>query len=51
MELLPCTCEEPRGSKEIKMFVQELVNQGLSKSEVIERVVKKYSEDILKKES
>lgn len=51
MELLPCTCEEPRGSKEIKQFVQRLVNQGLSKPKVIERVVEKYSQDILIKKS
>lgn len=50
MELLPCSCGEPRGSKEIKMFVRELVNQGLSKPEVIERAVEKYSKDILKEE-
>lgn len=47
MELSPCICEDARGSKEIKRFVQELINQGLSKSKVIEQVVEKYSKDIL----
>lgn len=51
MELSPCTCEDARGSKEIKQFVQELINQGLSKSKVIEQVVEKYSKDILIKKS
>jgi len=51
MELLPCTCDEPRGSREIKQFVQRMVNQGLSKPKVIERVVEIYSQDILIKKS
>lgn len=51
MELSPCVCEDVRGSKEIKQFVQELINRGLSKSKVIEQAVEKYSKDILIKKS
>ena len=51
MELFPCACEDARGSKEIKQFVQELINRGLSKSKVIEQVVEKYSRDILMERS
>jgi len=40
-----------RGSREIKQFVQGLVNDGLSKPKVIESVVEKYSQDILIKKS
>lgn len=47
MELLPCTCEESRGSKEIKQFVQTLVDEGLSKSAVVGRVVEKYGQAVL----
>lgn len=51
MELLPCTCDEPRGSKEIRLFVQGLVDKGLSKPDVIERVVEKYSSAVLIKKN
>lgn len=51
MELMPCTCEEPLGSKEIKLFVQGLVNRGLAKPDVIERLVDKYNQKILIKKS
>lgn len=51
MELLPCTCDEPRGSKEIKQFVQALIEEGLPKSEVIARTVKKYGQAVLIKNS
>ena len=47
MKLLPCTCEEVRGSKEIKEFVQELVEQGLSKSEVMDSLVERYGQAVL----
>ena len=47
MELLPCTCEELRGSKEIKQFVQTLVDEGLSKSEAVGRLVERYGQRIL----
>jgi len=51
MELLPCTCDEPRGSKEIKQFVQVLVDEGLSKTEVIGRVIERYGQAILIKKN
>jgi len=47
MELLPCTCEESRGSKEIKQFVQTLIREGLSKSAVVGRIVERYGQSIL----
>ncbi len=47
MELLPCTCEELKGSKEIKQFVQTLVSEGLSKSAVVGRLVERYGQSIL----
>jgi len=47
MELLPCTCEEARGSKEIKQFVQKMVDEGLSKSEGIGQLVERYGRAIL----
>ncbi|MFQ6070298.1 MAG: cytochrome c-type biogenesis protein CcmH [Candidatus Aminicenantales bacterium] len=48
-ELLPCTCDEPRGSVEIKQFIQERIKEGLSKSQVIKLVVEKYGSAVLKK--
>ncbi len=51
MELLPCTCDEIKGSKEIKAFVQTLVGEGLSRSEALGRLVEKYGQDILIKTS
>jgi cytochrome c-type biogenesis protein CcmH/NrfF len=51
MELLPCTCDELKGSKEIKAFVQTLVGEGLSRSEALGRLVEKYGQDILIKKS
>lgn len=47
MELLPCTCDELKGSKEIKAFVQTLVGEGLSRSEALGRLVEKYGQNIL----
>ncbi len=47
MELLPCTCDDLKGSKEIKAFVQTLVGQGLSRSEALGRLVEKYGQSIL----
>jgi hypothetical protein len=47
MELLPCTCDELKGSKEIKAFVQTLVGEGLSRSEALGRLVEKYGQSIL----
>lgn len=51
MELLPCTCADARGSKEIKMFVQMHVNEGKSKPDVLEALEEKYGKGILKKKS
>ena len=51
MELLPCTCDEIKGSKEIKQFVQALIDEGLSKKDAIGRLVEKYGQDILIKKS
>ncbi len=51
MELLPCTCDELKGSKEIKAFVETLVGEGLSRSEALGRLVEKYGQDILIKTS
>ncbi len=47
MELLPCTCDDLKGSKEIKAFVQTLVGEGLSRSEALGRLVEKYGQSIL----
>jgi|GEM_PF-3404696 len=47
MELLPCTCDELKGSKEIKAFVQTLVGEGLSRSEALGRLVEKYGQSVL----
>lgn len=51
MLLNPCTRDEPKGSKEIKQFIQLLTCEAVEKSEVIERVVEKYVQAILKKKS
>lgn len=52
MELLPCTCEEPKGAKEIKNLAQGLINTGLTKNEIINHLVRKYGDDVLiKRES
>lgn len=47
MELLPCTCDELKGSKEIKAFVQTLVGEGLSRSEALGCLVEKYGQSVL----
>ena len=51
MELLPCTCDDLKGSKEIKAFVQTLVDEGLSRSEALGRLVEKYGQSVLKAKS
>ncbi len=51
MELLPCTCDKLKGSKEIKAFVQTLVGEGLSRSEALGRLVEKYGQSVLKAKS
>jgi len=37
----------PRGSKEIKLFVQTQVLQDLAEPEIIDQLVKQYGEGIL----
>lgn len=51
MELRPCTCDEQRGSQEIKRFVLVLVQEGISKPEIIKRLIEKYTEAILIKKA
>jgi len=47
MELAPCTCNERRGAQEIRRFVQVLVQEGVSRPEIINRLIEKYTEAIL----
>ena len=51
MELPPCTCNEQKGSQEIRGFVQMLVQQGFSRPEIIKRLIEKYTEAILIKKA
>ena len=51
MELQPCTCDEQKGSQEIRGFVRMLVQQGLSRPEIIKRLREKYNEGILIKKT
>ncbi len=47
MVLSTCTCEEVKGSKEIKLFVRDLVNMGSAKAEIVDRLKEKYGPGIL----
>lgn len=47
MELSPCTCDEQRGSQEIRRFVQTMVQQGASEPDIIKSLIGKYGENIL----
>lgn len=47
MELMTCTCEDARGSKEIKLFVQGRVHQDLPESKIVDQLIDKYGEGIL----
>jgi len=47
MELAPCTCNERRGAQEIKSFAQVLVQEGVSRPEIINLLIEKYTEAIL----
>ncbi|MFQ6038214.1 MAG: hypothetical protein ACE5LV_06320 [Candidatus Aminicenantales bacterium] len=49
MDLAPCTCDEIRGSREVKAFINALVEAGTTRSEVLRRAVAKYGEGVLKK--
>jgi len=51
MELAPCTCDERSGAQEIKRFVQVLVQEGVSRPEIINRVTEKYTKAILIKKT
>lgn len=51
MELQPCTCDEPKGSQEIRRFVLMLVQQGLPKPDIIRRLEEKYDKGILIKKT
>jgi cytochrome c-type biogenesis protein CcmH/NrfF len=51
MELRPCTCNDQKGSKEIRGFVQKLVHEGLPRPEIIKRLTEKYTEAILIKKT
>jgi cytochrome c-type biogenesis protein CcmH/NrfF len=51
MELMTCTCEDARGSKEIKLFVQDRVRQDLPESKIVNQLIDKYGEGILIKRS
>jgi cytochrome c-type biogenesis protein CcmH/NrfF len=51
MELAPCTCDEKRGAQEIRSFVQALIQQQISRPEIINRLVEKYGETILIKKT
>lgn len=51
MELQPCTCDEPKGSQEIRRFVLMLVQQGLSRPEIIKSLEEKYDKGILIKKT
>jgi hypothetical protein len=51
MELKPCTCDEKRGSQEIKTFVQALVLQQVARPEIISRLKEKYGDAVLIKKT
>ena len=51
MELMACTCEDARGSKEIKLFVQDRVRQDLPESKIVNQLIDKYGEGIFIKRS
>ncbi len=37
-----CTCDTPRGSVEVKTYIKSLLDQGLTKFEVVDKVEEKY---------
>jgi hypothetical protein len=47
MEFLTCTCEDARGSKEIKLFVQDRVRQELPESKIVDQLIDKYGGGVL----
>lgn len=42
LTLAECTCDEPRGSKEMKGYIEYLVKEGKSRDEIIKLVQGKY---------
>ena len=50
MELATCTCEDAKGSKEIKLFVQDLVNQEFPRTETLKRLEEKYGKSVMIKQ-
>lgn len=47
MELMTCTCEDVRGSKEIKLFVQDRVRQDFPESKIVNQLIDKYGKGVL----
>ena len=41
-----CTCDEPRGSVEVKTYIKSLLDQGLTKFETVEKVEEEYGNRI-----
>ncbi|MGQ9629053.1 MAG: double zinc ribbon domain-containing protein [bacterium] len=41
-----CTCDIPRGAVEVKSYIQSLLNQGLSRGDVIRKVEERYGNRI-----
>ncbi len=46
MKLATCTCEDARGSKEIKTAVQDLVNQKLPEADILKKLEEKYGKQV-----
>jgi|Deesub1362B_J571_1020462.scaffolds.fasta_scaffold00300_34 cytochrome c-type biogenesis protein CcmH/NrfF len=46
-KLMNCTCKIYRGADEMKQFIQLRVNEGLSKSQILEKIVEKYGKGAL----
>lgn len=51
MELSPCTCDEKGGAKEIRTFVQTLVQRQVTRAEMIKHLTEKYGEAVLIKKT
>ncbi len=51
MELSPCTCDEKRGAQEIRSFFRTLVQQQVTRPEMIKRLTEKYGAAILIKKT
>ncbi len=42
IKLEDCTCDAPKGSVEMKRFIEDKVREGKSKQQIVELVEKKY---------